>query len=434
MHTLKTALVLMGVAGVAGVAACTDITTLEQSNPGTLEAAKLYVPSNAQLLVNGAIADFECAYSRYVVGSGLLGDELANAIAGSDNYDYDGRRVRASQAYGTATCGANQQPPIYTTLSVARGSADTVISRLKVWTQAELPATVNRERLIGQAYVYAGFSILLLGEGMCTAAINVGPELTPAQLFDEARTRFDSAIVYAGLASPADAATQNFARLARARAFLNLADYVNADADAGAIPPSFVTVTTSNDAINARRQNTVFTSINNNSWATVDPSYRNLTVGGIADPRVAVTNANRAGTVPGSAIWTANKYPALATPLPIAKYAEAQLILAETRARANDLTGAETAINAARNTRAGMPQYSSAGQTQAQVLAQIVEERSREFFLEGHRLQDFKRFGLTLTPPPGALDAGNQAYGSQVCFPLPDVERVNNPNVPDVPG
>jgi hypothetical protein len=430
MHKLITAVVLVS---VAGAAACRDITVLEQSNPGTLEAAKLYVPSNAQLLVNGAISDFQCAYARFVTGSALLGDELSNAIAGSDNYDYDGRRVRTNQAYGTATCGNNQQPPIYTTLSVARGSADTIISRLKTWTQAELPTAANRERLIAQSYVYAGYSILLLGEGMCSAAINVGPELTPAQLFAEAKSRFDSAVVYAAAVTPntaADIALGQFARIGRARTYINMADYTNAATDAAAVPSTFVTVSTANDAINARNSNQIFFHINNSSFSTVDPSYRGLTVGGIPDPRVAVTDQNRNGTAPTSRIWTANKYPALNTPFPIAKYAEAQLILAETRARATipDLAGAATAINNARNTRAGMPQYVPAG-TPAQVLADIVEERRREFFLEGHRLQDFKRFGLTLTPAAGTLDVANQAYGSQVCFPLPDVERVNNPNI-----
>ena len=41
----------------AGVA-CREVTTLEQSNPGSLSAATLYTPDNAQILVNGAIGDF----------------------------------------------------------------------------------------------------------------------------------------------------------------------------------------------------------------------------------------------------------------------------------------------------------------------------------------------------------------------------------------
>jgi hypothetical protein len=114
----------------------------------------------------------------------------------------------------------------------------------------------------------------------------------------------------------------------------------------------------------------------------------------------------------------------------ITKYAEAQLIVAEAKAAANDLTGAAAAINAARNTRTGMPQYDPTGQTAAQVRAQIIEERRRELFLEGHRLGDIRRFQLALNPAPGTTyTTGGGTYGDQSCFPLPDVEKINNPNI-----
>ena len=53
-------------------AACEDLTSLQQSNPGQLSAATAYVPANAQILVNGATEDFWCAFTRYVGGSALL--------------------------------------------------------------------------------------------------------------------------------------------------------------------------------------------------------------------------------------------------------------------------------------------------------------------------------------------------------------------------
>ena len=56
------------------IAACSEITSLEQSNPGSILARDVYAPANARLLVNGAIGDFECAFHRYVVAQGLLGD------------------------------------------------------------------------------------------------------------------------------------------------------------------------------------------------------------------------------------------------------------------------------------------------------------------------------------------------------------------------
>src|SRR5438477_13028372 len=79
-----------GVASVLSIlvaVACRDLTSLQQSNPGSLSAASTYVPANALLLVNGAIGDFECAFSRYVVGTGLLTDELSVAISNTTNFD-----------------------------------------------------------------------------------------------------------------------------------------------------------------------------------------------------------------------------------------------------------------------------------------------------------------------------------------------------------
>jgi len=84
----------------------------------------------------------------------------------------------------------------------------------------------------------------------------------------------------------------------------------------------------------------------------------------------------------------------------------------------------------ARATHAGLPPYDATGQTAAQVKTQIIEERRRELFLEGHRLGDIRRYALPLSPPAGAAYPGGGLYGSQSCFPLPDVERLNNPNIP----
>lgn len=427
--TSRRGLALRGVVAplliVAG--ACTEVTALKQDNPGQLSAATIYVPSNAQLLVNGAISDFECAFSRYVVGSGLFSDELSNAIGSVSNYNYDRRTIQTIEAYGTATCASNQQPPIYTTLSVARASADTVAARLQEWTDAQMPTGVNRTRLIGQALAYSGYSVLLMGESMCSAAINLSPELAPAQLFAEAKTRFDAAVTAATAAN--DATTLNFALLGRARTLLNQKNAAAAATDAAKIPAGFV-INISTDATNVRRQNFSYLSINQNIWSTVDASFRNLTIGGAPDPRVAVTNTGRAGTAQGSQVWTPDKYPAITTVMPITRWAEAQFIIAEARVAGGDLPGAAAAINAVRATRTGLPTYSATGQTAAEVTAQIVEERRRELFLEGHRLGDIRRLALPFLPAAGvAYPGGGGTYGDQTCFPLPDAERINNPNI-----
>ena len=423
----------LGLVAVASVLACTDITSLKQENPGALSGATLYVPANAQLVVNGSISDFECAYARYVVGSGLFADELSVAIANTANFDYDARRVLTNAPYGTANCAATpsstQQPGIYTPLSTARATADTAAAYLETFTDA---AVVNRTKLLGQTYAYAGYSLILLGEGMCSAAINLGPEINPAQIFAEAKSRFDKAVTDATAAN--DATTLNLARVGRARTLLDLGGAANlaaAAADAALVPATFV-VNTSPDAINARRQNALFIAISQNAFSTVDTAFRNVLVPGgtTQDPRVAVTDLARNGTAVPSRIWLPAKSSTNATAMRVASYAEAQLIIAENAASIGDLAGAVTAINNARARTAGVPAYVlPGGATAADVKTQIIEERRRELFVEGHRLGDMRRYGLAFLPLAGSAYQYGGNYGSQTCFPLPDVERINNPTI-----
>src|SRR5262245_23932812 len=278
---------LAGVAAVLVLAtACKDITALKQSNPGQLSAGTIYVPANAVLLVNGVISDFDCAFARYVVGSGIFSDELINAIANPANYDYERRTIASNGAYGTGGCGgANQQPSIYTTLSTARGVADTALAKLEGWTDAQVP---NRSKLIGQAAAYAGYSLTLLGEGMCSAAINLSPEMTPAELFTEAKSRFDKAVAAATAAN--DAATLNFALVGRARALANSGNLSAAATDAALVPAAFV-YTFAAGGTDVRRQNFMFLHSAQNSQSSIDPSFRAVTINGAPDPRVAVTNS-----------------------------------------------------------------------------------------------------------------------------------------------
>jgi starch-binding outer membrane protein, SusD/RagB family len=405
-------------------AGCDDILSLKQSNPGQVDAATLYIPANAQLLVNSAVGDFECAFSRYVTGTGILADEIENAITQQANYDYD-RRTLAPTAPYSGGCGGAQQPGIYTGLSIARATADTVYARFEEWTDAQVE---NRVRHMATLSAYGGYSLLLLGEAFCSAAINVGPEMSSQQLFEEAKLRFDRAIAHATAAN--NTTLLEFAYLGRARAFTNLGQHAAAQADAERVSPAFVVNITA-DAVNTRRQNIVFMHINQNFFGTVDPTFRNLTLGGEPDPRVRVTNTGFNGTVPNTPIWTPDKYPTVASVMPVARYAEAQLIIAEARLAANDLTGAAAAINAARNStgRTGMPLYDATGQTAEQVRAQLIEERRRELFLEGRRLWDIRRFNLPLVPAPGEPYKSGGVWGDQRCFPLPNVERNNNPNI-----
>ena len=416
------AAIALAVALAPAVNACRDLTSLTQDAPSRVVADQLFTPANAPLLLNSAIGDYECALANYVVAAGLVSDELDDAQLSQVGWDYDRRTIQPSLTYYAATaCGQTQVPGLYAPISVARYDGDRLTTALQGWTDAQVP---GRQGLIGQAAAYAGYSLVLLGEGMCTAAIDLGPELSRLQLDSIAETRFTTAIAAATAAN--DTVTLNMARVGRARARLDQNKMAAALADASLVPNGFVKNATYS-AVNARRENLVNTQMYRGLFSSVDSVFRNVVWNGAPDPRVAVVDAGAKGQDQATEIWRPAKYPTSSTPIPIASWREARLIVAEASVAAGDLTTAVTAINAL-HTAAGISPY--AGGTAVQVLAQVKEERRRELFLEGQRLNDMIRFNVPLVPVPGAaFPVKGGTYGTQLCFPLPDLERNNNPTL-----
>jgi len=412
---------------LAVAAACYDASKiLDQDAPSRVTASDLNNPNYAQLLVTSAIGDFECAFTQYIVATGLTGDELIDAQLSQVGWDYDRRTIfPASGPYSLFQCGQTQVPALYTPLAVARFDADKILKELQGWTDAQV---ANRQSLIAQAAVYTGFSLELLGESMCSAAIDLGPEMTRQQLFAAAEARFTTAITAATGTNPT---MLNAALVGRARARLNQNNLAGAGADAALVTdPTFV-LNATYSATATRRENMVWSQMYRGFFSSVDSSFRGLTFGGVPDPRVNVVDAGLKGADRATEIWRQTKYPAIGSPIPIARYAEAQLILAEADNAAGNTAAAVNIINAL-HAKAGIPAY--AGGTQAEVQAQIIEERRREFFLEGKRFGDLIRYNIAIQPAPGApFPVKGGSYGPntglQLCFPLPDVERNNNPNI-----
>ena len=406
----------------AAAVGCGDVVSLEQEAPSRVVANDLYVPGNAQLLVTSAVSDYECALAQYIIATGLVGDELIDAQLSQVGWDYDRRTITAAlPIYATSGCTSIQVPGYYTPISIARATADKILTALEGWTDEEV---ANRQSLIATAAAHAGYALVLLGESACSAALDAGPELTPTQLLTEAEARFTKAITAAQAGN--NTAILNLARVGRARARIGLKKYVDAKADASLVPDAFVHNATYS-AANSRRENLVNTQLFRGLYSSVDPSFRNLTVGGAPDSRVVVVDAGVVGHDRATRIWRTTKYPLISSSIPIASGDEAILITAEADVEANNVTAAVAGINKLR-TKASLPQY--AGGTQAEVRAQIIDERRRELFLEGQRFGDIIRFNIPQTPAAGTpFPAKGGVYGNQVCFPLPDIERNNNPTL-----
>lgn len=422
---------IAALAAVLGVAACDGLDDLlSVDRPTTVPAEVVDDPLKAPLMVNGAVADLECAFGAYVVLGGMVGEEFIDATQTADRWPYDRREVQPGDSrYATSTC---QALGVYTPLSTARFTADGALTRLQGWTDEQLPS-MNRQRLIATAAAYAGYAYLLLGEGFCSAAVDQGPELTPQQMFALAEERFTIALTAAVAAgnTSEDSSLRYMARVGRARARLNQSaatptKLALAGEDAAAVPAGFVRLASAAGPGDDRRLNRVFSENNQGQSVAVGTRYRGLTVNGVADPRVVVTDAGRNAS-DGTRIWLQNKYASLAAGIPLASYDEAQLILAEVALRSGAPTTAVNTINALR-ARQGVGAYTG-GASAAEVLALLIEERRRELFLEGHHLYDAIRFNLTLTPATGTAFAKGGTYGSTKCLPLPNVERFNNPSL-----
>jgi hypothetical protein len=367
-------------------------------------------PANAAALVAEAVRAFECAFAGYVVAAGLTSDELSIAGGNPDWFSYDRRAFATAgstdRAYALSTCKAHERGVVgvYRPLAQARSQADRVLALLQGASDAQVP---NRYGLMGTAAAYAGYSYLLLGEGMCSASFDGGPLLPPAQIFGLAAARFDAAVAAALVAG--NAATLGFARVGRARAALNLNDWPQAIASAMPVPAGFVWNATFS-ATNLARFNFAFYE-NRRDIVVVEGPYRNLN-----DPRVNVTDTGRDFPGTGLRIWYQEKYQSLSAPIPIARYQEAQLIIAEALAWQGNVAAAVNVLNA-RRAQLGLPPLVAS--TAAQALIAVLEERRRELFLESHRLMDIKRYNLPLSPPAGAAYPLGGVYGSHTCYPMP---------------
>ena len=409
-------LLALGVLG-APLAACDLDELLEVEAPSQIPADELETPESAPLLVNGAIADFECALGSFIVATAIFTDEFGDAQLGAAGWPLDRRDVRSVDAWGVNGCASNQTPGIYVPTSTARWAADNILSKLQQWTDAQVP---KRDSLISISASLAGYSYIQLGTAFCSAAVDVGPEMQPAELLAIAEERFTTALEAADRAQ--SEALRNLALVGRARARLYLGKGAEAVADAQQVPEGFVYYATA-AADQNRRYNRVYAVNNRSAFYRVEPSARQVLHMGHVDPRIGAVNTGRRAA-DGDALWEQTKYPALDSPIPIARWEEAQLIIAE-------VEGGQRAVDIINtlHARAGLP-TDFASTNEAEIRAHLIEERRNELFLEGHRQYDFLRFNLPFDPPPGApFPIKGGFYGDARCLPLPDVERVNNPNI-----
>jgi hypothetical protein len=421
LRALATALAL-GALAAGALAACSTDRLLDVESPTRVPADGLEDPSNALLLVNGAASDFDCAFQTYVVVGGLIGEELDDYTQTAARWPYDRRDVQPNQSfYATNSC---EGLGVYTPLQTARVSANNVKRLLGRWTDAQV---AGRTALLARAAAYEGWSQLLLAEGFCTTVFstfegtqfNFGAETPRQQALQTAETTFGEAITAAQAVGGATGDSLRYlALVGRARARLDLGNLAGARTDAAQVPASFVFNSTAS-AVSGRRTNRVYSESNTlGVSSSVGATYRAMN-----DPRIPYVNLNRPNALGVAAVGQL-KYATAASPIPLATGAEAQLIVAEADIASNPAS----TVAIVDGFRAAGNQGAYTGPTDAASLkAQVIDQRRRALFLTGTHLGDLIRYNLAPQPATGAKYPAGGEYGNQLCMPLPDAEKQNNP-------
>jgi hypothetical protein len=401
------------------VVSCDFDSLLEVSDPSRLLAEDVEVPEQVNALMAGLEADFVCAFGAYSLVTAALSDEYEDTNAGGDNWGLDRRYSQPNDAWTDNDCTATL-PSAYVPVSRARWVADNLVGLLTTWTDSEVD---DRQERLARAYLLAGFNLYMLGAAHCSGALDEGPELTTAQIFTQAEARFSEALSIAR--SQGLTELENAALVGRARMRLFLGNTAGALTDAQGVTSGFAMYIYPADTPN-RLRNQIYDADQFNFDFGVPEWTRNLTTGGVADPRTATfdTGETASGWAP-TTVHAQTKYTAQSSPMPIARYEEAQLIIAE-------IEGGQTAVDIINALRAphSLPVFASTNETEIQ--NEVVLERQRELWFEGHRAYDVRRLNLPLYPASGEpyqVGIKGGTYGDQTCVPMPIIESYNNETI-----
>jgi hypothetical protein len=400
---------------LAGPLGCESL--LDVSNPGSVEAGDLDNPVLATTILNGALGRFQCAYVNQIISAAMMSRELIN----SSNWAPIGPFARRTEGLNDSTGGCpdnrtSNDMGAYSPLQQSRYLAEDGAARIESFEDTSVP---NKTDLLAQLAAFAGYATQLLGEGWCVMAFDQGPVQTRQQVFVRAEEQFTRAITLAQTANNTN--VRLMALVGRARARLNAGKKAEAAADADLIPAGFV-FNAEYSNVTGQRENRIYGFHNLNKFVTVNYfEYANLKLGTANDTRVTVIDTKTLGQSGGIPFWAQTKYSGVTSPIPIASWREAQLIIAEARP-----SEAVAAINRLRSSQS-LPAYTGTGS-----LADVLEERRRQFFLEGgHRYNDMLRHNL---PFMTGLDHQDRQLGEYTCLPLPEAEWQNNPNIPENPN
>jgi hypothetical protein len=426
---------------VAGACDNPQDTLLEQQQPQiilpgftTSQAAALALYTGAmgrlRSSLNGGNNNQETIWNF----AGLMTDEFKSGDTFSQRNDADQRVTQSADGVMASTYNSVQQ---------SRGRARDAINSLRTYSPTE---TVK----IAEMYFEMGFMELTLGQDFCNGiplgeTVDGIPQytnpLTNAQVFTTSIARFDSALTILGAdQSAAAVSVRNATLIAKARAQINLDQSAAAATTIAAVPTAYQYLVTYSIPTQS------------NEWWQMSTSTKRYTVGDsfdvtgivknsipfatLKDPRVKV-NANGTKSFDNTTPYIEFQNYAREDAIALVSGTDARLIEAEAKLRANDIPGMMTILNALRTAPPKIGNYQPAAMTalaapatQAAATDLYFREKALWQFGRGERLGDLRRLVRQYNRtqdnvfPTGPFHK-NGNYGTNVAFPVPDLELAN---------
>jgi len=418
---IKLRLILVFAGLTLAGAGCNDVLTV--NNPGAIQEGQLADPALVQLIVNGAIGEFQYAYGQYAQWSSVLSDETYTDHTNVDVRDFSEHKFGDLNTINSTT---------YEYVQRARQSADDAAGRLK----SLVGATASSDLNVARALAYGGYSYVLLGEGWCESPVNLSAPLPSDSLLRRAIAHFDEAITVAtaGRTGTNVAAAQDLiymSQVGAARAALKLGDATLARSYASQVPAAYEKLAYYSS--NTVRENNALNALTHASGASLGMYVR---FQGLNDPRVPQPATTQLGLTGGSIYTPLTPYmytgwvatgaaPRIDVNFDI-KFAtglESQYVLAET-------DGPTPATLNFVNQRRAVGGQGAVALTGAALMTELANQRARDFYLTGQRLGDLRRYlkaGNDMFPA-GTYPLFNDSYGTLKCLIVPLSEKAGNPN------
>ena len=418
---------------LVGIGACGFEDPLRVADPGTLTDDELSGVGSVQATINGMIGAYGEAHDDYTLYSGMFTDEFILAGTFPTRLEVDDRRIVRDNATVTGS--------VYEPIHVARALADNSLASFEEGlTNPDLASVEDLLREgIALAYLYGGYTRILLSELYCESALDAGEYVLSNARAQQALDVLGNVAAAASAAGRGDVADAAMVGIARANLFLGndgaamtaaqsvsagfqpfLAEFSeNANAQFNEVH-SFtfgrggqVIRWTVGDGTTAAR--------NNEAW----PYFAEWVSLGLIDPDPGLTAFNANVPVKLQQIYLSG-----ASSITVASPAEADMIAAETLIRggtAQNLSDANDIVNGYRTAR-GLADIDFAAMANlTERLTAFVQEKARETWLSGLRQGDLRRLrerdGIDLYP---ASTSGQSM--DQICFPVPQQEIDNNTN------